>query len=150
MTTYRYLVPIDKSFRVFAGLSAGIAHVSYEVTTVDRNVVVASGIASQPIFSGFGATIIDMASLRSGSGSSQSFWDQFSTLSTYNPSDGTLTQHFSGSNTVAAGGPQVGFGYDWDFHSTIVLSAKWLYMGKTDVAKASGVTFVQASYRYAF
>lgn len=141
LATYRYLIPVDKSFRLFAGLSAGIAHVSYEVTTVDQNVIVASGL----VYSNWIGTISTGVYV-----STSRDQTTYPAVSTYNPSDRTLTQRVSGSNTVASGGPQLGFEYDWDAHSTIAVSAKWLYTAKTDVTNSGGIAFVQAAFRYTF
>jgi len=145
LATYRYLIPVDKSFRLFAGLSAGVAHVAYEVMTVDQNMVAATTAGSYTNW----LTVIGYMTTSSRSYSPYQVLPPY-TQSTYNQSDGTLTQRFSGSNTVAAGGPQLGFEYDWDSHSTIVISAKWIYIAKTDVTKAGATTFVQAAYRYVF
>ena len=145
LATYRYVVPVSKSFRVFAGLSAGMAHVSYEVTTVDRNVIVTTSAANYSGWTSVSAVLAGPNAFRSSS-----ILSNYPSVFAYNPSDGTLTQRFSGSNTVAAGGPQLGFEHDWDSHSTIAISAKWLYMAKTDVTKSGGIAFVQAAYRYSF
>jgi len=140
LATYRYVVPVRDTFRVFAGLSAGMAYVSYEITTVDRNVIVAAG------YSG-GAIGYLVTNSPNGGRSNLPVLPQ---VSNYYPLDGTYTRSYSGSNTVAAGGPQLGFEYDVAPQSTIAVSARWLYMAKTDVMSSGGITFVQAAFRYSF
>lgn len=146
LATYRYTATLNKTFRVFAGLSAGVARVSYEVATVDSNVTVAGGLSPAPVGGGYGAVLMDT---RFAGGSS--FPLNLPTYThTYNPANGTLTSRASGSNTVAAGGPHLGFSYDMTKNSAVGVSAKWLYLAETDVTAAGGIVFIQAGYRYAF
>ena len=141
LATYRYMIPVSDSFRWCAGLSAGAAHVSYEITTVDSSVAVSSSPGDTY------SVGVELATPNSHGNAS--IFDSYTPVYTYTP-DGTYTRHYSGSNTVAAGGPQLGFEYDVTPHSTLRISAKWLYIAKTDVTTSGGIVTVQATYRYAF